>query len=321
MATVTTDPQTRPAAARTPLAERGLGRLRHAGNWVFLVPALVFFVGYQLYPILRVLYLSFTDFRLLTQEPARWIGLQNYAELLSDPIMWRGLGRAVAFTVMFLPGAILLPLLLAILVDRVKRPRLATFYRVVLLIPAVVPSTLIFVLWTWIFNFQIGPINHLLVNVLEVLTPQSAPQWLSGTFLTLLAIVIMETWWGLGFHTIFYLAGLAGIPSEMNEAARIDGASEWNLLRYITIPRLLPIMSILVVLRFGTAMAVIDEFIIFGGFNRGSATYTWTMYMYDTSFKLGNLAQGRAAAIGWIGAILMMIVVAGLLYVFRPRDA
>jgi multiple sugar transport system permease protein len=79
-------------------------------------------------------------------------------------------------------------------------------------------------------------------------------------------------------------------------------------------------MTVLVVLRFGSAMAVIDEYLIFGGFNRASPTYTWTVYMYDLAFKLGEWLQGYASAIGWIGALAMMVVVAGLLYLFRPQD-
>jgi len=196
---------------------------------------------------------------------------------------------------------------------------LANIYRLVLLIPAVIPGAMIFVLWKWLYNFQIGPINYLLIEI-GLFTPQTAPQWLGGTALTLPSIAIMEIWWGLGYHTVFFLAGLASIPRELYEAARIDGANEWNLLWRITVPRLRPIMMVLVVLRFGSAMAVIEEYLIFGGFNRASPTYTWTVYMYDVAFKLGQWRQGFAASIGWIGALAMMIVVAGLLYVFRPQD-
>ncbi len=112
----------------------------------------------------------------------------------------------------------------------------------------------------------------------------------------------MEIWWGLGYHTIFFLAGLAAIPKDLPDAARIDGANEWQIFWYVTRPRLAPIMMVLVVLRFGTAMAVIDEYLIFGGFNRASPTYTWTIFMYDQAFKLGLWRQGYAAAIGMIGA-------------------
>jgi multiple sugar transport system permease protein len=290
-----------------------------ASGWLLLVPALAFFALYQLYPVLRVVWISFTDQEFLSDRPASWVGLRNYGAALQDPLMWTGLGRAALFTAMFLPGTILLPLLLAVLIDRVSSRGLATAYRIVLLVPAVIPSTLIFVLWKWMFNFQAGPINHVLVEVTGLFTLQNAPQWLGGTPLTLPAIVVMEVWWGLGYHTIFFLAGLAAIPKELPEAARIDGANEWQVFWHVLRPRLQPIMMVLVVLRFGTAMAVIDEFLIFGGFNRDSPTYTWTVLMYDQAFKIGLWRQGYAAAIGMVGAIGMMLVMLLLLRAFRTK--
>jgi len=312
------------ASAAATARERPLaGRISPLGQglspWLFLVPALAFFVGYQVYPILRVLWISFTDYQFLKNEPANWVGFDNYIMAFNDPLMWVSLWRAALFTIMFLPGTIILPLLLAILVDRVTNQRLATFYRVVLLIPAVIPSTLVFVLWKWMYNYQVGPINHFLVDTLGLFTLQNAPQWLGGTSLTLPSIAIMEVWWGLGYHTIFFLAGLAAISKELPEAARIDGANEWQVFWHVTRPRLAPIMMILVVLRFGTSMAVIDEYLIFGGFNRDSPTYTWTIYMYDQAFKIGLWRQGFAAAIGMIGAVSMMFVMIFLLRIFRPR--
>jgi multiple sugar transport system permease protein len=304
-----------------PRAGSLMPRLRHGvGAWLFLLPAMLFFIGYQVWPIIRVLWLSFTNYQFLTDKPPQWVWFDNYAQALHDPLMWASLWRAAEFTLMFLPGTIILPLLLAILVDRVSTPRLATLYRVVLLIPAVIPSTLIFVLWKWMYNFQAGPINHFLVDVTGLFTLQNAPQWLGGTPLTLPSIAVMEVWWGLGYHTIFFLAGLAAIPKDLPDAARIDGASEWQVFWHVVRPRLAPIMMILVVLRFGTAMAVIDEYLIFGGFNRASPTYTWTIFMYDQAFKQGLWRQGYGAAIGMIGAAAMMVVMVFLLRLFRPRD-
>jgi len=106
------------------------------GVWLFLAPALIFFVGYQVWPIIRVVWISFTDYQFLSTNPPSWVGLHNYAEGLTDPLVWKSLWRAALFTIMFLPGTIILPLLLAILIDRVRSPRLATIYRVILLIPA-----------------------------------------------------------------------------------------------------------------------------------------------------------------------------------------
>ena len=201
------------------------------------MPAIVFFVGYQVYPIARVFWISFTDYEFLSNDPANFVGLDNYIAAFNDPLLWASLWRAALFTIMFLPGTIILPLLLAILVDRVSNARLATFYRVILLIPAVIPSTLVFVLWKWMYNYQVGPINHFLVDTLGLFTLQNAPQWLGGTPLTLPAVAIMEWWWGLGYHTIFFLAGLAAIPKDLPEAARIDGANEWQMFWHITRPR------------------------------------------------------------------------------------
>ena len=290
-----------------------------ASNWIFLLPGLFFFVGWQLYPIARVFVLSFTNYKYLTNEPADFVWFENYANAASDPLVHTGIERALLFTVAFVPGIIFLPLFLAIILDRVKSPRLATFYRLVLLIPSAIPAALIMILWTWLFNFQIGPINSTLVK-LGIFDLYTAPQWLGGTNLTIPAMVIIEVWWGLGYHTMFFLAGLAMIPKELTEAARIDGANEWQLFRRVTMPRLYPILSILVVLRFGTAMAIIEEYLIFGGFNRGSPTYTWTVYMWDLAFKTGNWLQGYAAAVGWVGSIFMLVIVVGLLYIFRSRD-
>ncbi len=271
MATATYSPE----SVKT--APRRFRDLRHGVNWLYVVPALLFFGMYMLYPLLHVIYISFTDYRYLKLEPASFIGLRNYAEALVDPIFHKGMLRAATFTAIFLPGVIFIPLFVAVLVDRVENSKLASVYRLILLIPAVIPGPMIFVLWRWMYDFEIGPINTILVSHLHLFTPFTAPQWVGDSPLALPAIAFMSWWWGLGYHTMLFLAGLAGIPKELHEAARVDGASEWHLFWRVTIPRLRPILLILVVLRFGTAMAVVDEYLIMGGFNRALPTYTWTV--------------------------------------------
>ncbi len=294
--------------------------LKHSVNWLYLLPALLFFIGYQLYPLLQVLYISFTDYRYLRPDPPNFVGLENFSNALADPIFWTGLWRAAIFTAIFLPGVIFIPLFVAILVDRVQNATLSTLYRLILLIPAVIPGPMIFVLWRWLYDFEVGPINVILINYLHLFDYRNAPQWVGDSPLTLPAVAIMEWWWGLGYHTMFFLAGLAAIPKELFESARVDGANEWQMFWHVTLPRLRPIFLILVVLRFGSAMAVIDEFLIMGGFNRSMPTYTWTVYMWHLGFQLGDWPQGYAAAIGWIGAISMLVVVAALFYIFRNQD-
>jgi len=190
----------------------------------------------------------------------------------------------------------------------------------ILLIPAVIPAAMIFVLWRWLFDFEIGPINVILRDYLHLFNSFNAPQWVGLSPLAIPAVAFVEIWWGLGYHTMFFLAGLASIPRELIEAARVDGANEWQLFWRVTLPRLQPIMWILVILRFGSAMAVIDDFIIMGGFNRALPTYTWTVYMWHLAFQIGTWPQGYASAVGWLGAVAMLIVVAILMRVFRNRD-
>lgn len=296
------------------------GWARNFSNWLYLAPGLAFFVMYQAVPILQVLWISFTDYHFIRQSPAKFTGFENYANAISDPIFHVGLLRAATFTVIFVPFCICVPLLLAILVERVSHPTLSTIYRVILLIPAVIPGAMIFILWRWILDFEIGPVNVILVDYLKVFTFRSAPQWVGDSPLAIPAIAFIAVWWGLGYHTMFFLAGLAAIPKELFEAARTDGAGELEMFWYVTLPRLRPVMLILVVLRFGSAMAVIDEFLIMGGLSRGMPTFTWTVYMYQISFKLGEWFQGYAAAIGWLGAIVMLGVVSVMLFIFRDQD-
>jgi len=312
----------RAAVARPP---RRFGRVgattrRIGTTWPYLVPALFFFVGWQLYPIVRVLYISFTDYHFLTGGPTHWIWFKNYTEAFTDPLVRKGLLRALIFTVVFLPGMVFFPMVLAVLVDRVSNSKAASTYRLILLIPAMIPGPLIFVLWGWLYSSAIGPINYFLVDVFHVYNIYNQPQWLGSSALVYVSLAMMEWWWGLGFHTLFYLAGLATIPKELYESARVDGASEWRIFWRITFPRLRPILLVLVVLRFGTAFALIDEYIILGGFNRDRPTYTWTVYMWDNAFQVGDWNQGYAAAVGLIGTVAMLAVVLWLFYIFRSRD-
>jgi multiple sugar transport system permease protein len=300
------------------------GRWRTALDFLrtypYLLPAIFFFVGWQLIPIYDALRLSFTDDKFLDQVAANWIGLQNYRDVLNDGLFWEGLKRAFIFTLIFVPGMIFIPMFAAVCLDRVKSNKLSTAYRLILLVPSMIPAPLIFVLWLWMYNNYVGPINYFLVDVLDIFNLRNQPQWIADPRLVYFSIAAMEWWWGLGYHTVFFLAGLATIPRDMFDAARVDGASEWRMFWGVTIWRLLPIILVLAVIRFGSAMAVIEEYIIMGGFDKTRTTYTWTVCMYDTAFGGGLQFRGYAAAIGWVGAFFMLIVVAIMFYLFRSRD-
>ena len=159
-----------------------------------------------------------------------------------------------------------------------------------------------------------------MVDKLHLFNLTTQPQWMNDDRLVYFSIAFMEWWWGLGYHTMFFLAGLATIPRDLFDAARVDGANEWRMFWGVTVWRLLPIILVLMVVRFGSAMAVITEYIIMGGYDRTKPTYSWTVYMYDTAFGGGVQFRGLAASIGWLGALFMLITVAGMFYLFRSRD-
>jgi multiple sugar transport system permease protein len=289
-------------------------------TYPYLLPAFIFFIGWQIIPIVSALQISFTDDNFLDRVSPNYIGFDNYRQLIRDELFWKGILRAFAFTSIFLPGMLLIPMFIAVLVDRVTNNRIATVYRLILLIPSMIPAPLIFVLWAWMYNNYIGPINYLLVDVLGFFNNTTQPQWINDTSLVFFSLAFMEWWWGLGYHTMFFLAGLATIPKDLFDSARVDGASEWRMFWGVTFWRLLPIILVLSVIRFGTAMAVIEEYLIMGGMDRTRNTFTWTVYMYQTAFVGGVQLRGYAAAIGWLGALFMLIVVGGMFYAFRSRD-
>jgi ABC-type sugar transport system permease subunit len=307
-------------AAKTTRTGRWNTALDVLRTYPYLLPAILFFLGWQILPIYDALRISFTDDKFLDQAAPNWIGLQNYRDVLRDPLFWEGIKRAFIFTIIFVPGVIFIPMAAAVCLDRVKSNKLSTVYRIILLIPAMIPAPLIFVLWLWMYNNYVGPINYVLADVLGIFDLRSQPQWINNPQLVFFSIAFMEWWWGLGYHTVFFLAGLATIPRDLFDAARVDGASEWRMFWGVTIWRLLPIVLVLAVIRFGSAMAVIEEYLIMGGFDRSRSTYTWTVYMYETAFGGGMQFRGYAAAIGWVGAFFMLIVVAIMFYLFRSRD-
>ena len=188
--------------------------LNFVRTYPYLLPAIFFFLGWQLIPIYDALRLSFTDDKFLDQVAPNWIGLQNYRDVLQDGLFWEGLKRAFIFTIIFVPGMIFIPMFAAICLDRVKSNKLSTAYRLILLVPSMIPAPLIFVLWLWMYNNYVGPINYLLVDVLHLFDLRTQPQWLADPRLTFISIAFMEWWWGLGYHTDLFPGRVGDDPTR-----------------------------------------------------------------------------------------------------------
>lgn len=290
---------------------------RNLPGYLFILPLVVFFVAYQAWPILRVFIISFTNYEYLNPGHEIFVGLTNYINALQDSDVWHGLSVALEFTLIFIPGGVLFPVLLALLLDRVRVRWLSGVYRTLLYIPALIPGPLVFILWTWIYNPSLGVLNWLIIDVAHLGTHNNPPLWLGSDFWAVPSLAFMEWWWGLGYHTVFMMVGLSTIPSELYEAARLDGASEARIAWHISLPLLKPMLLIILVLRTGTAFGLLVEYLILGA--HSEVMKSWTVYMYDLAFQNGQLPWGYAAAIGWLGAICMLAAV-GVQYRFLRTD-
>jgi len=295
------------SSARSSKHNRFLQGLRYnVPGYLFILPLLAFFVVYQAYPVLRVFYISFTNYQYLTDQ-GHWVGLTNYVNALQDSDVWHGLRIALEFTLVFIPGGVLFPIVLALLLDRVRTNWLQGLYRTLLYIPALLPGPLVFLLWSWIYNPTLGVANWLIIDVLHLGSHAAPPLWLGSDFWAVPSIAFMEWWWGIGYHTLFMMIGLAAIPSDLYESARLDGASEARIAWHISLPLLKPMLLIILVLRTGTAFGLLVEYLVIR--TPGGTTRSWTVYMYDLAFSTGNLPWGYAAAVGWIGAVFMLVAV------------
>jgi multiple sugar transport system permease protein len=287
-------------------------RPRPIVGFLFILPAFAFFLLYTFYPVLRSLWMSFTDEQFASSEAVRFVGLDNYVRALQDPIVTGGLVRALWFTLLFYPGVIVFPLLLALVLDRVGHERTSATYRVLLYIPAIIPAPLIFALWLWMYGPTTGLLNQILVDQTHLLN--RGLLWTADPSMAMISVALMEWWWSLGQMTVFFLVGLRAIPQDLYEAARIDGASELRVVRHITLPLLRPTIMTWVLLKVA-AFAVVVEMLVFQG--RGDSLVTWARYAWQQGFQFGQLNVSYGSAIGWVGAISMVIIVLFLYRVLR----
>ena len=302
------------------------GRAQEAlAGYLFIAPLIVVFGIYYAYAVFRSMWMSFTNDQFVLPQATRFIGLGNYIEAVKDPSVRHGFVVAGVFTVLNYLGAFLFPLLVALVLDRVRNPRLGTLYRVLLYIPAVMPAPLIYRLWAWIFAPSLGLLNYAGYSLLGVFPRQF--NWLAEPALILPSLIVIYWWWHLGLYTVFFLIGLAAIPEEFYEAARLDGANELHIVRHVTLPLLRGTLMVWAILLVSVFSVTEPMLVIWGGggsFTGGGAVptpaQTWGWYAYALGFLRGNLPMGYASAIGWLGALVMVAVALGVRRLFTERD-
>jgi len=268
---------------------------RHARwGYVFIGPWIIGFLAFTAFPMVATFIFSFTNINLAQAEPLRFVGFKNYEQLLGDRQVWTSLGITLKFAVLALPVAVGLPFLVALLLHS-RHLRFSGVFRVLFFLPYVVPFIAGVFIWMSMLNPDTGWINV----GLEALGVTKPPDWLEDPSWVYPGLVIMGVW-GIGAGVIVYLAGLRGIPTDLYEAARIDGAGAWASLRYITVPMMTPVIFYTIVL---AVVEVLQYFLVplvlhNGTGEPGGSLMFYNLYLYKNFFTFQNMSYG--ATLAWV---------------------
>jgi putative chitobiose transport system permease protein len=264
-----------------------------------MAPAALILGVFLVLPVAMAFYLSFTRYNVLT--PAVWTGLANYQRLLSDPVFWKSLLNAVLFLLGVVPALVILPLFLAVLVNR-SLPGIS-FFRAAYYLPVVVSMVVAGLMWKWIFA-ENGMLNYLLMAVLPGLIKAPIP-WLSQPETALLAVMAVTVWKGLGYYMVIYLAGLQTIPQDIYESAALDGATAWQQTTRLTMPLLLPSIAFVAIVSSISALKAFTEIYVMTKGGPLNSTTTVVYYLYEQAFE--NLNMGYANAVGMVLFVIILV--------------
>ena len=270
---------------------------------IFLLPGLVLFALFFLGPMLYSLRISFFQWKIVHPDQSVFVGFDNYQRALSDPIFRRAILNTLAYTVITVSVKLFLGLGVALLLNDAFRGR--TFFRVAYYLPVITSWVIVSLLFEYMFNGQAGLINYFLRDILRVIPKNIL--WFADPILTLVPIILLDIWKGIGWAAIIFLAGLQTIPAELYEAARVDGASSFAQLRYITWPLLAPTtIFLVVVLMIGGLNAYVPFQLMTNGGDPMDLTHSVLTLMYEATF--GKIDFGYGAAISYLLTVFVFIV-------------
>ena len=284
---------------------RRAGRLQRKQTrlaWIMLGPALIVVALVALYPLGVTIFQSFTDKQFLALEPTKWIGLANYRTLIHDTIFRDSIVTTVKFTVITVSFEFVLGLIIALVVNSNFKGR--GVMRAVMLIPWAIPTVVAAQMWKWMYDDIFGVINDLGVR-LHILHHSVA--WISQPSTALASVCAVDIWKTTPFVALLLLAGLQVIPSDLYEAADVDGASKLRQFWRITLPLLRPAILVALIFRTLDALRVFDVFYVFFG-NRVD-TQTMAIYDQNTIVSVGNVGYGAAISVAIFFIIAIFVVI------------
>lgn len=316
MAVATTDEKAADAPPPRTKPHRRARRREALAAYGFLTPWMIGFVIFTIGPIIVSLFFSLTNYNIVNPDRTHMVGLENYRHaLFEDPLFWKSMRVTIYYSLLALPANLVVGFLLALVLNKAVRGMIA--FRTIYYLPAVMSGVVVTLLWVWIFNPKLGLFNWLLS-----LVGITGPAWLYDTSTVIPSLVIISLW-GIGQTTLIYLAMLQAIPTELYEAAEIDGARPWSRLWRITLPMVTPAIF------FNLVLGLIANFQYFttayvgtqGGPQNASLFYG--LYLYENAFQYFKM--GYASALAWllfvvIAALTFVLFKTGGIWVFYQED-
>jgi ABC-type sugar transport system permease subunit len=263
--------------------------------YLFLTPNLLVFTVFLFVPIGAAVVISFQQRAILGD--GRWIGLQNYSDIVHDPLFWQSLGHTLVYSVGTVPTSMGLGLGLAIMLNR--RLPFRTLLRSIYFLPVVIAGVIVALVWSWMFDTSYGVIDGLLVKLHLPRVP-----WTSSQVWAMPSLVIATVWSRLGFCMVVYLAGLQSIPASLHEAATVDGAGAWTRFRHVTWPLLGPTTFLLLIISVIFSFQVFDLIYVMTGGGPGFTTTVFVQYIYRSAFM--EFQMGYSSALGVVLFLLIL---------------
>jgi multiple sugar transport system permease protein len=287
-------------------------RREAATPWLLLAPALALTTVLVLIPAMQTAWMSLHDVILFRPRSRPFVGLDNYAKSLADPVFWSSLWNSLIWVIAAVALQFLLGLAAALLLNR--RFAWRGIARALVVVPWALPSVIIGLIWTWMLDFNLGLVNA--IGTRLGLLAHPVP-WLSQPGTAMAAVILAVVWQGFPFFAVTLLAGLQAIPAELYEAASLDGASPFASFRNVTLPGLAGVITTSLLLRMIWVANSLDLILVMTGGGPGTATQTLPLHAFLTAWSGGDYGQGSALAV-LLTLLLLGVVVA---YLVRNRPA
>jgi trehalose/maltose transport system permease protein len=271
--------------------------------WVLLIPALAVVAVVAIYPLGLTVWQSFTNEQFLAGlQPVEFVGLDNYRNLIDDPFWWDSVWLTLKFTVITVSFELVLGMIIALVVNSGFKGR--GVMRAVMLVPWAIPTVVAAQMWRWMYNDIFGVFNDFLIRIHVI---DKGVAWIAEPSTALASVCVVDIWKTTPFVALLLLAGLQVIPTELYEAADVDGVSKWHQFWRITFPLLLPAILVTVIFRTLDALRVFDVFYVF--FGSRPDTQTMSIFAQNTIVTIGDVGYGAAISVAIFLIIALFVVI------------